>query len=250
MIERISRRRESGETLIELLVAVVVLGIAGVGLVSGLTTGVIGSDTHRRLSSGETVLRAYGELVKNQVIHAPSTTLTQDLNAYSSGSCPSNVSTSGSNCIIPVTSTAPFAQSGSYTISIDGVLWSASVNTPTSFTASPLGAGSAASGASVQRYEACPATGYWAAVATSHPELTSVAGLQPPTVTGVTFYDYSNTAISSCSNWYSSPGNSVCSNTSNQWTRCEPPWMSIALSVTSTDSNVARTTNVIVRRVP
>ena len=250
MIERVSRRRESGETLIELLVAVIVLGIAGVGLVSGLTTGVIGSDTHRRLSSGETVLRAYGELVKNQVIHAPSTTLTQDLNAYSNGSCPSNVSTSGSNCVIPVASTAAFAQSGTYTISIDGVLWSASVNDATSFTASPLGAGSAANGGTVERYEACPTAGYWATVATSHSELTSVAGLQPPTVTGVTFYDYSNNPISNCSSWYSSPGNSVCSNTSNQWTRCEPPWMSVALSVTSTDGNVTRDTNVIVRRVP
>lgn len=250
MIERISRRRESGETLIELLVAVVVLGIAGVGLVSGLTTGVIGSDTHRRLSNGETVLRAYGELVKNEVIHAPSTTLTQDLNTYSNGNCPSNVSTSGSNCIIPVASTAAFAPSGSYTISIDGVLWSASVNTATSFTASPLGAGSAASGASVQRYQACPTASYWSGLAAANPDLTSVAGLQPPVVTGVTFYDFSNNPIANCGSWYSAPGNSVCSNTSNQWTRCEPPWMSVALSVTSTDNSVTRTTNVIVRRVP
>ena len=250
MIERVSRRRESGETLIELLVAVVVLGIAGVGLVSGLTTGVIGSDTHRRLSSGETVLRAYGELVKNQVIHAPSTTLTQDLSTYTSGNCPTNVSTSGSNCIIPVASTAAFAPSGTYTISIDGVLWSASVNNATSFAASPLGAGSAASGTSVQRFEACPAPGYWSGVTTDHPELTTVDRLQPPTVTGVTFYDYSNNPIANCASWYSAPGNSVCSNTSNQWTRCEPPWMSVALSVTSTDNSVTRTTNVIIRRVP
>jgi type II secretory pathway pseudopilin PulG len=250
VIERISRRRESGETLIELLVAVIVLGIAGVGLVSGLTTGVIGSDTHRRLSTGETVLRAYGELVKNQVIHAPSTTLTQDLTTYSNGNCPSNVTTSGSNCVIPVASTAAFAQSGTYTISIDGVLWSATVNDSTSFTASPLGAGSAASGASVQRFEACPTSSYWAGVATAHTELTTVDGLQAPVVAGVTFYDYSNNPIATCSSWYNAPGNSICSNTSNQWTRCEPPWMSVALSVTSTDSKVTRTTNVIIRRVP
>lgn len=250
MIERVSRRRESGETLIELLIAVVVIGIAGVGLISGLTTGVIGSDTHRRLSSGETVLRAYGELVKNQVIHAPSASLTQDLSTYSTGSCPSNVSTAGSNCIIPVTSTSAFAPSGTYTIAIDGVLWSASVNTSTSFAASPLGAGSAASGATVERYEACPDATYWAGVATDHPELTSVANLQAPAVTGVTFYDYSNNPIANCSSWSNAPGNSICSNTNNQWTRCEPPWMSVALSVTSTDSKVTRTTNVIVRRVP
>jgi len=250
VIERFSRRRESGETLLELLIAVVILGISGVGLVSGLTTGVIGSDTHRRLSSGETVLRAYGELVKNQVIHAPSTTLTQDLNAYSNGNCPSNVTTSGSNCIIPVASTAAFAQSGTYTISVDGVLWSATVNDATSFSASPLGAGSAASGASVQRYEACPTPAYWAGVTTANPELTSVTTLQAPTVTGVTFYDYSNNPIANCSSWYSAAGNSVCSNTNNQWTRCEPPWMSVALSVASTDNKVTRTTTVIIRRVP
>ena len=261
MIRIHTQARDVGETLIEILIAIMILGVSATGLIAGLSSGIVASGQHRHFSSGETLLRAYGELVKDQVVHPPTTTVTQALDAYSNGNCPDNVSTAGGKCLIPVASTAGFDQTHTYTIQIDGVLWSATVSDATTFAGSPLGAGEAGNGATVQRFEACPDASYWAPITTDNPgdsalhamyhkELTTAPGLATPVVSAVTFYNYSSTPIASCSSYYNSPGNTFCANTTNQWTRCEPPWMRVTISVSATDGNSSRTTDVIIRRVP
>jgi Tfp pilus assembly protein PilV len=54
-------RGERGETLVELLVTVVVLGTCIVSLLLGVATAVSSSDTHRQDSTGEGVLRSFAE---------------------------------------------------------------------------------------------------------------------------------------------------------------------------------------------
>ncbi|MFN8028521.1 MAG: type II secretion system protein [Acidimicrobiia bacterium] len=57
-------RGERGETLVELLVTVVIMGSAIVALVAGVATAVASSDTHRQDSTAEGVIRSYAERVQ------------------------------------------------------------------------------------------------------------------------------------------------------------------------------------------
>lgn len=56
---------ERGETLVELLVTVVIMGSAIVALVAGVATAVASSDTHRQDATAEGVMRSYAERVQN-----------------------------------------------------------------------------------------------------------------------------------------------------------------------------------------
>ncbi|MGN6474813.1 MAG: type IV pilus modification PilV family protein [Mycobacteriales bacterium] len=67
-------RHDGGETLMEILVALVVMGIVVVGLVSGLTTVIVAGDTHRHLSDVEVVARQYGEAMVYQAAHPATAT--------------------------------------------------------------------------------------------------------------------------------------------------------------------------------
>ena len=55
---------DDGVTLVELLVAIVILGIAFTALLGGMATGVIGSRHHRSQSSANTILVSAAEKVK------------------------------------------------------------------------------------------------------------------------------------------------------------------------------------------
>lgn len=57
-------RGEAGETLVETLVAVAILGIAGVSILGGLMASIVGSDYHRHQATAETLVRAAAEAVK------------------------------------------------------------------------------------------------------------------------------------------------------------------------------------------
>ncbi|MGH2722403.1 MAG: type IV pilus modification PilV family protein [Actinomycetota bacterium] len=71
--EPASPRSEAGVTLIELLVTVVILGIAFAVIVGGMMTSIIGSDVHRKGATAGTVLQSYAEAVKAaQYTPAPS----------------------------------------------------------------------------------------------------------------------------------------------------------------------------------
>jgi type II secretory pathway pseudopilin PulG len=65
-------RKDAGETLIELLVAVVIMGIAVVAVVGGISTSIMMSDIHHKQATAGANVRDYAEAVENAV--ATSTT--------------------------------------------------------------------------------------------------------------------------------------------------------------------------------
>ncbi|MEV4314363.1 type II secretion system protein [Actinocrispum sp. NPDC049592] len=61
------RSDESGETLLELVIAVVIMGIALVAIIGGLTTSVLVSDVHRKQSTAGAYARDYSEAIERAV---------------------------------------------------------------------------------------------------------------------------------------------------------------------------------------
>jgi type II secretory pathway pseudopilin PulG len=61
------RSSEAGETLIELLIAVAIIGIAVVAILGALLTSVTASTQHRGLAVEDTLLRSYAEQAKQQI---------------------------------------------------------------------------------------------------------------------------------------------------------------------------------------
>lgn len=61
------RRDDRGETLIELLVAVAIMGVALVAVMAGLGTSVLVSDIHRKQATAGAVLRNYAEAINSAV---------------------------------------------------------------------------------------------------------------------------------------------------------------------------------------
>lgn len=59
------RTDDSGETLLELLIAVVIMGIAVVAIIGGLVTGIVVSDVHRKQSTAGAYVRDYAEAVQS-----------------------------------------------------------------------------------------------------------------------------------------------------------------------------------------
>lgn len=57
---------QAGSTLVEVLVAVVILGTAFAAILGGMSTSSIASDIHRKQATAETVLRSLAEWVKAQ----------------------------------------------------------------------------------------------------------------------------------------------------------------------------------------
>ena len=55
---------DSGLSLVELLVAVAIIGVAFVAILGGMTTAVLVSDIHRKQATAGTVLREYAEAVE------------------------------------------------------------------------------------------------------------------------------------------------------------------------------------------
>jgi prepilin-type N-terminal cleavage/methylation domain-containing protein len=58
---------ERGETLVELLVAMVIMGIAVVAIVFGLATSVLMSDVHRKQTQANVSVRDYAEALQDAV---------------------------------------------------------------------------------------------------------------------------------------------------------------------------------------
>jgi prepilin-type N-terminal cleavage/methylation domain-containing protein len=58
---------ERGETLLEMLIAVAIMGIAAVALMAGLTTSVMMSDIHRKQATAGAAVRDYAEALQNYV---------------------------------------------------------------------------------------------------------------------------------------------------------------------------------------
>lgn len=71
MIRRLRARRqadgEAGMTLVEILVALTIMGLAIAGITAGLGTASTASATHRRTVNADTVVRDYAEAIKHWV---------------------------------------------------------------------------------------------------------------------------------------------------------------------------------------
>jgi type II secretory pathway pseudopilin PulG len=64
---RLRTGSDRGETLVEVLAAVVILGIAGVAIVAGLMLSVKASDMHRKETTGGAYVRSFAEAIQNYV---------------------------------------------------------------------------------------------------------------------------------------------------------------------------------------
>ncbi|QSR25791.1 prepilin-type cleavage/methylation domain-containing protein [Nocardioides aromaticivorans] len=60
-------RDERGETLIELVVAIAILGIGAVAVLAGLMLSVKASDQNRRQATGGAYVRSFAEAIQNNV---------------------------------------------------------------------------------------------------------------------------------------------------------------------------------------
>ncbi|MDX6593317.1 MAG: hypothetical protein QOJ13_2513, partial [Gaiellales bacterium] len=58
-----SEDRDAGLTLVEVLLAVAILGIGVTAIVGGMMTSIKSSDMERRAADGQTAMRAYAEAV-------------------------------------------------------------------------------------------------------------------------------------------------------------------------------------------
>jgi type II secretory pathway pseudopilin PulG len=61
---------DQGETLIELIIAVAIMGIAMVSIVSGIGTSILMSDVHRKQATAGAYVRDYAEKVETYVAGA------------------------------------------------------------------------------------------------------------------------------------------------------------------------------------
>jgi type II secretory pathway pseudopilin PulG len=64
-------RAEAGETLLELVIAIAILGIALVAIVGGFVTSILISDTHRKQAAAGAFARDYGEAIQGVVAASP-----------------------------------------------------------------------------------------------------------------------------------------------------------------------------------
>jgi hypothetical protein len=60
--------RESGESLIELLVTVTILGVSVIAVAGAIVIGILMSDIHRKQATAGTTVRDYAEAVQDAVV--------------------------------------------------------------------------------------------------------------------------------------------------------------------------------------
>jgi type II secretory pathway pseudopilin PulG len=58
---------ERGESLLELLIAVVIMGLAVVAIMAGITSSVLMSDIHRKQATAGAAVHTYSEAIENHV---------------------------------------------------------------------------------------------------------------------------------------------------------------------------------------
>jgi Tfp pilus assembly protein PilV len=64
-MKRSHRRDQRGETLLELLVSVTIMGIAFVAIIAGIGTTLMATHIDRQAATAETVIRSYAERIED-----------------------------------------------------------------------------------------------------------------------------------------------------------------------------------------
>lgn len=64
-------RGDQGVTLVEVLVSIVILGIAGVAILAGIQMSIVASDLHRKQSTGGAYARSYAEAIQDYLTADP-----------------------------------------------------------------------------------------------------------------------------------------------------------------------------------
>jgi type II secretory pathway pseudopilin PulG len=68
MIERLEARdSERGDTLLEVIIAVAILAIAGVALIGSVLTSITSSSQHRTMTQSDTYLKSYANAAAQQI---------------------------------------------------------------------------------------------------------------------------------------------------------------------------------------
>src|SRR5262245_54919286 len=68
---RLPARDDRGETLVELMVALVIMSTAVIALVGGIATAVTVSDVHRKQATAGVYVRAFADAVEQRVAATP-----------------------------------------------------------------------------------------------------------------------------------------------------------------------------------
>jgi type II secretory pathway pseudopilin PulG len=70
MRTRTPRRDDRGDTLLELIIAVSIMGVALVAILGGVATAIVMSDTHRKQAQAGAAVRGYAEAIETMVAGA------------------------------------------------------------------------------------------------------------------------------------------------------------------------------------
>ena len=111
---------ERGDTLIEVLVAVAILGIASVALLTAFSTAITASAEHRVLATSDSVARSAAEAVFSEVEQASPAAYQQ---------CPASYSNVASSLTSPSGSASPVVPS-TYTVALSVEYWNGSAFAP------------------------------------------------------------------------------------------------------------------------
>ncbi len=105
------RRNQRGESLIEIIFAIIVIGLVVSAVVAAINTSENGSTAHRQLVTGDTVMRNYAEAVKTAVVSSCTSSVATWTATYPSPGIPSGYSVnalSGQACpSVTATATVP-----------------------------------------------------------------------------------------------------------------------------------------------
>lgn len=112
---------EKGETLLEVLLAVLIIAVTMTALLGTLITSIVSSSEHRSLANLDTVLKNAAESAKYQVQLQPS--------APWFGDCASVTSTTYTSPNGPTTNTFSFSVPSGYTVSVSSIqYWDSATN--------------------------------------------------------------------------------------------------------------------------
>lgn len=114
---RSAARRDDGATLVETLVALAILGIAGVAILAGLQLSVMTSDIHRKQASDGAFVRDYAEAVEQYLATSANYVKCAGADAYSAATVGYTVPTGHS---AQQAAAVPLAGDGTTTLTCPG----------------------------------------------------------------------------------------------------------------------------------